>query len=124
MHKVERARVDPWRLGVVDLEVQVWRHPAGLDGAEVGANDFSARELVVEVSRPDACARTDVDEAMGVLQRCDEEAAVQHEIADMVEQVLSVLLGFAIRQDVLAFAVGTVATPVLVFVVLEAREVV
>lgn len=44
--------VVPLALDVVDHEDAVGRHPLGLDGAEVAADDFGAGELVGEVEGP------------------------------------------------------------------------
>jgi hypothetical protein len=42
-------------LGVVELELDVGRHPSGLDRRHVGADDLGARMLVGEISRCQPC---------------------------------------------------------------------
>jgi hypothetical protein len=46
-----------------------------------------------------------------------EEGAIQYEVADVVEEVLSVLFGLVVGENVVAFPVGVVSSAVFVTVV-------
>ncbi len=121
--EVEGPLVEPGRLGVLDLEVQVGRHPAGLDGAEVGADHFGAGRLVGKVDGPDASAGAHVEHALHVRRDGGAvEGAAEGEVAHMVEEVLPVLLILVVGQHVLPFAVDVVPPAVLVLVVAHSRD--
>jgi len=57
--------VDPFRLGIVNVELDVGRHPRWLDGTEISAYDLCSWVLVGEVYGPDAGAGADVEHALG-----------------------------------------------------------
>lgn len=56
----------PRLLVVVDVELDVGRHEARLNGRQVGADDQRAGELVRELDGPDARARADVEHRLRV----------------------------------------------------------
>lgn len=42
----------PGHIGIVDFEPDVGRNPAGLDWADVGADDLGVRELIAKITIP------------------------------------------------------------------------
>lgn len=88
----------PKRLGVVELEAAVCGNPDGLDGGEVGADDFSRGELVGEVYCPNSRAGSDVNDFLGrVPYRSEEELIIEgeekHLMAEVQAFVLDIIVG-------------------------------
>ena len=105
--------VHPIALGVIDVELDVGRHPAGLYGREVGAKHIGAWVLVAKVYGPDAGACPNVQHALwGSGYGSVVQLAVQHHQEDVVEQVEAVLLLVVVGQHVGAAAIAMVATAV------------
>ncbi|RBQ99468.1 hypothetical protein VDGD_20079 [Verticillium dahliae] len=104
----------PRKGGIIDLEADVGRHPGGLDGGEVGADDLGGGELVAGVYGPDARAGAQVEDAPGVLEMGDAQLAVEGEGEDVVGEVEAVLLLVVIGKEVLAGAVAVVAAAILI----------
>ena len=118
--EVERVRaVQPVELEVVDLEAQVRRHPLGLDGRDVGADDFGAGIQVCHLHGPDAGAGAEVEDLLGRWGEGREvEPSARHQHHLVVFHVFAVELGFVVGEQVAAAAVGVVAAaivPVVVF---------
>src|SRR5438309_11149241 len=55
----------PVVLCVIEFEFAVWRHPAGLHTAEIGADDHSGRKHIREIDRPDARAGSEILHLLG-----------------------------------------------------------
>jgi hypothetical protein len=111
-------RIHPLGLGIVDVELCIRRHPRGLDGREVGAQDIAARVFVGEVNGPDSGAGANVEDALEL--RGDGrvvQLAAQDQQEDVVQQVQAVLLLLVVGEQVRAPAVAGVAPPIAVFVV-------
>ena len=114
--------VHPLRLGVVDVELCVWRDPCWLDGGEIGTQDFSAGVLVGKVYGPYPRAGADVEHSGGRgLDGGVVELAAEDEQEDVVQQVEAVLLLLVVGQDVGARAEAMVAAAVAVLVVQYGR---
>jgi len=97
--------VRPLALDIVDVELAPGRHPARLDGAEIRADDFGAGELVGKVDGPDAGAGAGakVEDALRLSDDgCPEEAAVEQETEDVVQEIEAVLLLLIVGQYVLS----------------------
>jgi len=82
------GRVSPFGFDVVDLKLAVRRHPAGLDGGEVDAEDGCGRDFVSEFNGPDSGAGTEVEDGVGGRWKGGEvEGAVKGETPDVVLEV-------------------------------------
>lgn len=138
MNEVERTlRISPIGLGIVNLKPQVRRYPARLDGAQVCAYPASSlakndhhpkmnlhlrrRVLVCESYGPDPSSRPDVEDALGVSDRCQVQFTVQDETVEMVHQIEPVLFHLVIRQRVLSISKRMITSPVLVLIVQNTR---
>lgn len=52
----------PLLLDILDVELAVGRHPAGLDGAEIVSDDRCVWERICNIERPDACSSSQVQD--------------------------------------------------------------
>lgn len=112
---VEGLAEGPVVLEVVDLELDVGGHEAGLDGAQVDADDGGRGVVVSEVDGPAARARADVEDAAeGLLVEGRKvQPVVKGEEAEGVLEVEALLLGLVVGRDVGAVLVRVVRPAVL-----------
>ena len=120
--EVERLRVRPVSLDVVDLEAHVGRDPARLNRAEVVAEHLALRELVAELHGPDARAGAEVEGPRGLElgEGCGVKLAVHGDLDHLVRDVEPVLLLVVVGEHVLAVAVRVVPPAVFMLVIGDA----
>jgi hypothetical protein len=102
VYEVEtRFRECPRLAEIVDLEFQIRRDVAGLDGREIGRYDGRRRELVCEINGPDSRARSYVEHALreGTYGR-EEKLALKGQRKDVVEEIEVILGRFVIRTPI------------------------
>lgn len=115
------GRIRPLELRVFDVEHAVWRHPHGLDGADVGADDLGGRVGVGHVDGPDAGAGADVEDSGGRLgeRRLEQPVAEDHG-DEVVRDVEAIVLPLVVGGPVLRRLGVLVCAPVDVAVVVYA----
>jgi hypothetical protein len=64
MDVVERVGVDPWIFGIIDLEVEIWRHVIRLHGGEIGADYTGRGKLFGKFYSPDSCPSGDIEDVV------------------------------------------------------------
>lgn len=62
--EIERLPELPRGLGVIDVEVAVGRHPDGLDGGEIRADDYGGGEFIRNLDGPDSGPGADVQDPL------------------------------------------------------------
>jgi hypothetical protein len=79
VYEVEAALREGPGLGeVIDLELEVGRHIAGLDGGEVRSDDGGGGVEVCKIDGPDSGAGAEIEDALGVaVDGREEEGAVE-----------------------------------------------
>lgn len=101
VNKVELMRKCPRLLQVIDLEDNVGRHEARLDGAEIDAKHLCLGMRIAKVECPDARACADIQHMVQLLVRWDgrcEELPVEHQDEQVVLQVQPVILALVVRE--------------------------
>jgi hypothetical protein len=101
--EVEGFTERPVLFEIVDLEGQIRRHEARLDGTQIDPDDFRLGMLVCEVNRPDASAGPNVQHAMEDLvlrNRRRVQPPLEREEEDMVLEIQTVVLCLVVGEGI------------------------
>ncbi|OAP59662.1 hypothetical protein AYL99_06960 [Fonsecaea erecta] len=112
-----RGRKRPFTFVIVNIEVAVGRHPLGLNGAEIGTNNGGAGKTIGELDAPIASATAKFENALRLVQWFPKQRATQNQSVNVMKHVQAVLLNLVVGQHIFAFAIGAVASAILVAVV-------
>ena len=64
--------------------------PCRLHRAEVGSNDGRFGKLVTAFNSPDACTGSDIEDSLGIVNRCKEEFVTHADFDHLMRQIQSV----------------------------------
>lgn len=115
--KTFAGRVGPFGLDVIDVEFDVGGDEGRLDRGEVDAHHDGFGVVVAEFDAVETRAAAEVEDALRLVKRGAVQMAAEDHFEDVVEHVETVLFEFVIGENVLALAVGVVATAIFVAVV-------
>jgi len=112
-------RKSPVILDVVNLELDVWRHPARLDWAQVNPNDLRSRVYVAHLNGPVSRAGPQVQNASGIGQRRQVMAVPQGEQRGSMLRLHAFRFQFIVGHEILACSVRVISAAILVWIVID-----
>lgn len=106
MDKVEFLIVQPQILCIVHHKLDVRRHQRRLARTQINAEDFTFRELISKVNRPDSSPCADIETSLRLAQRREEKSVGVGYPQQMMLQIESIVLPFVVGEDVFAIFVS------------------